>query len=99
MYIRYIDEWLHPCIREISGISIRKSALELDNGTATEGAELYDLTLGDGYKADGRDIAQLAWFSSWSAAMFVLERLGKALAEGGKYFDLTAYDENGELKS
>lgn len=95
MYIKYIDEWLHPCVRKVDSVSIRSSEVEETDMVITCGWELYDPALGSGFQAEG-DMAALQWFSSKAAASMVLDKLCAALDAGKQVFDLTAYGEDGE---
>lgn len=95
MYIKYTDEWLHPCVRKVDSVSIRRSDIEEHGEAAREGAELYDPARGSGYRA-GDDRAALHWFSSWAAATKALDKLCAALDAGKQFYDLTVYGEDGE---
>lgn len=96
VYIKYVDEWLHPCVREVEAISIRRSDVDEDDGTIAEGAELYDPGRGSGFGAED-DRAALRWFSSWAVACRMLDKLCAALDAGKQFFNLTAYGEDGEV--
>ena len=93
MYIRFP----HPAYISRSLVKdVRFFSVERTDAPDDEGGDFYAIC--DASVEPDESMKELAYFNSPQAALKVFHEICVALDVGKQYFDLTAYDENGNLE-